>query len=76
MNISLSGKLVDCVKNPSKDGNKEYYSLVVYDKGNTYRVGVNKSIYEQYLNFVDKQVSIKDISFWCPGQYSLYIRTA
>lgn len=76
MKVSLSGKLVDCVNNKSKDGKKDYYSLVVYDSGNTYRVGVNKDIHDHYLNFVNDDVVLEDISLWCEGRYSLYIRTA
>lgn len=74
MEVSVKGKLVDCVNNKSKDGKKDYYSLNVYSEGTMYRIGVNQDLYEHYLNFVNEEVEIKDISLWCEGRYSLYIK--
>lgn len=74
MKVSLFGKLIDCVKNKSKDGSKDYYSLNIYSNGTMYRVGVNQDVYEHYLNFVNEEVNLSDISLWVEGKYSLYIK--
>lgn len=74
MKVSLIGKLVDCVNNKSKDGKKEYYSLNVYSEGTMYRVGVTRDLYEHYSNFLNEEISLDDVSLWCEGKYSLYIK--
>lgn len=75
MNVSVSGKLIDCVHNKSKDKKKDYYSLNIYSEGNMYRVGVDFDLYEHYQNFVNDDVSIDNISLWVEGKYSLYIKS-
>lgn len=74
MKVSLKGKLVDCVNNKSKDGQKQYYSLNIYSDGQMYRVGVPESVYYDNLNSVNSDVELNDISLWCDGKYSLYIK--
>lgn len=74
MKVSLIGKLVDCVNNKSKDGKKEYYSLNIYSEGTMYRVGVTRDLYEHYSNFLNEEISLDDVSIWCEGKYSLYIK--
>jgi len=73
LKVSVEGKLVDCVSNPSKDGKKDYYSLVVYDKGISNRIGVNKDLYEHYQNFIDERVEINNVTLWSQN-YSLYVK--
>lgn len=74
MKVSLNGKLIDCIKNKSKDGSKDYYSLNIYSNGTMYRVGVNSDLYEHYLNYVNDDVELNDISIWIDGKHSLYIK--
>lgn len=74
MNISIIGKLIDCVVNQSKDGSKNYYSLNIYNEGITYRVGVPYEVYEKYLDKVDEVIELKNISFWTEGKISFYIK--
>lgn len=74
MNVSLKGKLVDCVNTKSKDGSKDYFSLVIYSEGQTYRVGVNFDLYQHYQNFLNEEVEIVDIKLWIDGKYSLYVK--
>lgn len=74
MNISIVGKLIDCVTNTSKDGSKNYYSLNVYNEGTTYRVGVPYEIFKEYENRVDEFIELKNISLWVDGKSSFYIK--
>lgn len=74
MNVSLKGKLVDCVNTKSKDKSKDYFSLVVYSEGQTYRVGVNYDLYEHYQNFLNDDIELTDIKIWVDGRFSLYIK--
>lgn len=74
MEIIIRGKLIDCVKNMSADGKKEYYSLNIYSNGTMHRVGVTRDLYDHYINYLDQEVEVSDISLWVEGKYSLYIR--
>lgn len=74
MKVSLKGKLVDCVNNKSKDGQKQYYSLNIYSEGQMYRVGVPEDIFFNFQEHLDQDVSLQDISLWVDGKYSLYIK--
>lgn len=75
MKVSLRGKLVDCINNKSKDGSKEYYSLNIYSDGSMCRVAVPFDLYEHYLNFVDDNISLENVSIWFEGKHSLYINS-
>lgn len=74
MDITIKGKLIDCVINPSKDGKKTYFTLIVYNNGSTYRIGVPDKIYNEYTQFVNQEVEIDNVSIWCEGKTSLYIK--
>lgn len=74
MEIRIAGKLIDCVKNKSSDGKKEYYSLNIYSNGTMYRVGVTRDLYDHYVNYLNQEVEVSDISMWVEGKYSLYVR--
>lgn len=74
MDVSLKGKLVDCVNTKSKDGNKDYFSLIIYSNGITYRVGVNFDMYQHYQNFLNDDIELTNVSIWVEGKYSLYIK--
>lgn len=74
MKVSITGKLVDCVSNKSKDGLKQYYSLNIYSDGVMRRVGVTQDIYNNYIPLTNEDITLNDISLWVEGKYSLYIK--
>lgn len=74
MKVSIEGKLIDCVNTTSADKKKEYYSLMVYSEGQTYRVGVPLDVYTNYSNYLNENITLEDINLWVEGKYSLYIK--
>lgn len=74
MEVRVSGKLIDCVNNKSKDGKKDYYSLNIYNNGNLFRVGINYELYLKYQDLVGENVVLDNVSIWVQGNYSLYIK--
>lgn len=74
MEIIVRGRLIECVKNKSKDGKKDYYSANVYNEGKMYRVGLTVDKYMELKALEGQEVEIDNVSLWCNGNYSLYIR--
>lgn len=74
MEVRVSGKLIDCVHNKSKDGKKDYYSLNIYNNGNLFRVGINYELYLNYQGLIGENVVLDNVSIWVQGNYSLYIK--
>lgn len=74
MKVSLSGKLIECVSNKSKDGTKSYFSLNLYQSGQMIRVGVPEIVYNSYLGQENENISLTDVSLFVEGKSSLYIK--
>lgn len=74
MKVSLSGKLIECVSNKSKDGTKTYYSLNIYQDGQMVRVGVPAEIYYSYQGQENEDISLSNISVFVQGKSSFYIK--
>ena len=74
MEVVVKGRLIECVKNKSKDGTKDYYSANIYSEGKMYRVGLPVDKYSELKNQEGKEITLTGVSLWCQGQYSLYIK--
>lgn len=74
MKVSLTGKLIECVSNKSKDGLKSYYSLNLYQSGQMVRVGIPEVVYNSYLGQENEIISLTDVSLFIEGKSSLYIK--
>lgn len=74
MEIIVRGKLIECVKNKSKDGTKDYYSANIYFEGKMFRIGLPVDKYMELKSQEGNEVEISGVSLWCQGQYSLYIK--
>lgn len=74
MEVVVKGKLIECVKNKSKDGSKDYYSANIYVEGRMYRVGLPVDKYLELKKHEGEDIVLDGISLWCQGQYSLYIK--
>lgn len=74
MEVVVKGILIECVKTKSKDGLKDYFSANVYSEGKLYRVGLPLDKYIELKEYEGQEVVINGISFWCSGQYSLYVK--
>lgn len=74
MKVVVTGRLIECVKNKSKDGTKDYYSANIYHECKMYRVGLPLDKYVELKNKEGEEVILDNVSLWCQGQYSLYIK--
>lgn len=74
MEIIVTGKLIECVKNKSKNGTKDYYSANVYSEGRMYRIGLPVDKYLELKSHEGEELTITGISLWCQGQHSFYIK--
>lgn len=74
MDIVVRGRLIECVKNKSKDGKKDYYSANVYFEGRMIRVGITADLYLELKPKEGQDIKIENVSLWCNGNYSLYVK--
>lgn len=74
MEIIVRGRLIECIKNKSKDGTKDYYSANIYFEGKMFRIGLPIDKYMELKSQEGNEVEITGVSLWCQGQYSLYIK--
>lgn len=74
MEIKVIGRLIECVKNKSKDGKKDYYSANIYKDGKMIRVGITSDLYVDLKSQEGQEVVIENVQLWVNGTYSLYVR--
>lgn len=71
--FSVAGRLMECIKTRNKEKTKDYFSLVLYDQGQTVRVGVNLDTFLKHQNNIDQVIVLDNVRIWCEGRSSYFI---
>lgn len=73
MELSITGKLIECVKNESKKSDKTYFSLQIYKNGTLYRIGVPMDVYLEFKPMEGEEVTVEGIRAYSESRISYFI---